>query len=85
MNPFVVFAAKSAAKKVYSTGFRYGRAYVGRQIKTYTTKPKTWADKAWLAAEGIGWYVAIKPHFDRSFPGKTDNMVAPYMMERRYP
>ena len=80
------FAVKAAAKKVYSTGFRYGRSYVGRQVKTYTTKPKTWVDKAWLAAEGVGWYFTLKPMIENSFPNKTDNMVAPfYMMEERYP
>ena len=77
---------QSRRQKIYTTVSGWGRSYVGRQIKTYTTKPKTWLDKAWLAAEGVGWYMTFKPIYDSHFsnPTKTNNMVAPYMMEERY-
>ena len=60
MNPLVPSRLRPRPRG-YSTGFKYGRSYVGRQVKTYTTKPKTWVDKAWLAAEGVGWILPSNP------------------------
>ena len=62
-----------------------GRALVGRQVRTYTKKPQTWLDWVMVGVEGgqlgyAGYHLSSKSH-----PNKTDTMVAPYMMERRYP
>lgn len=88
MNPFAVlggFASRAAVKKAYTTGSRFARAYVGRQVKTYTKKPTTKLDYAWLAAEAVGWYAVVKPRVNNYFPNKTDTMVNPaYMMEDYY-
>ena len=62
-----------------------GRALVGRQVRTYTKKPQTWLDWVMVGVEGgqlgyAGYHLSSKSH-----PNKTDTMVAPYNLERRYP